>query len=177
MFDLNVKLYFFCLFFLLSFTLQMQWLLHLQPRVWATQASRHFPPHMYWWAQLFIASLTSPITWRKCPVYKWGVNGSSYLPWAAITCCNNLMIDIYLTVSLYLFSWLCFPLLLFPFVFLQNDSEENEPTRHPYVVVVAIDFGTTSSGYAYAFNKEPECIHTMRWDKRVRQRDRVGVYL
>lgn len=46
-----------------------------------------------------------------------------------------------------------------------NDSEENEPTRHPYVVVVAIDFGTTSSGYAYAFNKEPECIHTMRrWE-------------
>ncbi|XP_077095496.1 heat shock 70 kDa protein 12A isoform X4 [Siphateles boraxobius] len=46
-----------------------------------------------------------------------------------------------------------------------NDSEANEPTRHPYVVVVAIDFGTTSSGYAYAFNKEPECIHTMRrWE-------------
>ncbi|KAK2878882.1 hypothetical protein Q8A67_019673 [Cirrhinus molitorella] len=46
-----------------------------------------------------------------------------------------------------------------------KDSEENEPTRHPYVVVVAIDFGTTSSGYAYAFTKEPECIHTMRrWE-------------
>uniref|UniRef100_A0A8C1JY48 Heat shock 70 kDa protein 12A n=1 Tax=Cyprinus carpio TaxID=7962 RepID=A0A8C1JY48_CYPCA len=46
-----------------------------------------------------------------------------------------------------------------------NDSEENETTRHPYVVVVAIDFGTTSSGYAYAFTKEPECIHTMRrWE-------------
>ncbi|KAK7152862.1 hypothetical protein R3I93_010940 [Phoxinus phoxinus] len=46
-----------------------------------------------------------------------------------------------------------------------NDSEENEPTRHPYVVVVAIDFGTTSSGYAYAFKNEPECIHTMRrWE-------------
>ncbi|XP_061693827.1 heat shock 70 kDa protein 12A isoform X4 [Syngnathoides biaculeatus] len=35
----------------------------------------------------------------------------------------------------------------------------------PFVVVVAIDFGTTSSGYAYAFTKEPECIHTMRrWE-------------
>ncbi|RXN29852.1 heat shock 70 kDa 12A-like isoform X2 [Labeo rohita] len=46
-----------------------------------------------------------------------------------------------------------------------KDSEEDEPTRHPYVVVVAIDFGTTSSGYAYAFTKEPECIHTMRrWE-------------
>ncbi|XP_056623863.1 heat shock 70 kDa protein 12A isoform X3 [Triplophysa dalaica] len=46
-----------------------------------------------------------------------------------------------------------------------NDSEDNEPTRHYYMVVVAIDFGTTSSGYAYAFTKEPECIHTMRrWE-------------
>ncbi|XP_067311742.1 heat shock 70 kDa protein 12A isoform X3 [Pseudorasbora parva] len=46
-----------------------------------------------------------------------------------------------------------------------KDSEENEPTRHHFVVVVAIDFGTTSSGYAYAFTKEPECIHTMRrWE-------------
>lgn len=95
-----------------SFFLQMQWLLHLQPRVWATQASRHFPPHMYWWAQLFIASMTSPITWRKCPVCKWGLNGSSYLPWAAITC-NNLMLDIYLTVSLYLFSCLSVSLCFF----------------------------------------------------------------
>ncbi|XP_017207166.1 heat shock 70 kDa protein 12A isoform X3 [Danio rerio] len=46
-----------------------------------------------------------------------------------------------------------------------KDSEENEPPRHHFVVVVAIDFGTTSSGYAYAFTKEPECIHTMRrWE-------------
>ncbi|XP_051502003.1 heat shock 70 kDa protein 12A-like isoform X3 [Myxocyprinus asiaticus] len=46
-----------------------------------------------------------------------------------------------------------------------KDSEQNEPPRHHYVVVVAIDFGTTSSGYAYAFTKEPECIHTMRrWE-------------
>uniref|UniRef100_A0A671KR85 Heat shock 70 kDa protein 12A n=1 Tax=Sinocyclocheilus anshuiensis TaxID=1608454 RepID=A0A671KR85_9TELE len=50
-------------------------------------------------------------------------------------------------------------------ILVSSDSEENEPTRHPYVVVVAIDFGTTSSGYAYAFTKEPECIHTMRrWE-------------
>ncbi|XP_060790778.1 heat shock 70 kDa protein 12A isoform X3 [Neoarius graeffei] len=46
-----------------------------------------------------------------------------------------------------------------------KDSEQNEPTSHSFVVVVAIDFGTTSSGYAYAFTKEPECIHTMRrWE-------------
>ena len=30
-------------------------------------------------------------------------------------------------------------------------------------MVVAIDFGTTSSGYAYSFTKEPECIHVMRY--------------
>ncbi|XP_066528451.1 heat shock 70 kDa protein 12A isoform X3 [Hoplias malabaricus] len=46
-----------------------------------------------------------------------------------------------------------------------KDSEENEPAGHSFIVVVAIDFGTTSSGYAYAFTKEPECIHTMRrWE-------------
>lgn len=43
---------------------------------------------------------------------------------------------------------------------------QNEPEQIPsgpsFVVVVAIDFGTTSSGYAYAFTKEPECIHVMR---------------
>ncbi|XP_026165670.1 heat shock 70 kDa protein 12A isoform X1 [Mastacembelus armatus] len=46
----------------------------------------------------------------------------------------------------------------------QNDTDQvqSEPS---FVVVVAIDFGTTSSGYAYAFTKEPECIHTMRrWE-------------
>ncbi|XP_068423630.1 heat shock 70 kDa protein 12A isoform X2 [Clinocottus analis] len=46
----------------------------------------------------------------------------------------------------------------------QNDSDQ-VPSGPSFVVVVAIDFGTTSSGYAYAFTKEPECIHTMRrWE-------------
>ncbi|XP_058507588.1 heat shock 70 kDa protein 12A isoform X1 [Solea solea] len=46
----------------------------------------------------------------------------------------------------------------------QNDTEQVQ-TQQSFVVVVAIDFGTTSSGYAYAFTKEPECIHTMRrWE-------------
>ncbi|KAK2832677.1 hypothetical protein Q5P01_016566 [Channa striata] len=46
----------------------------------------------------------------------------------------------------------------------QNDTERVQPEQS-FVVVVAIDFGTTSSGYAYAFTKEPECIHTMRrWE-------------
>ncbi|XP_041803817.1 heat shock 70 kDa protein 12A isoform X4 [Chelmon rostratus] len=46
----------------------------------------------------------------------------------------------------------------------QNDTDQ-VPSEPPFVVVVAIDFGTTSSGYAYAFTKEPECIHTMRrWE-------------
>ncbi|XP_061546502.1 heat shock 70 kDa protein 12A isoform X4 [Phycodurus eques] len=47
---------------------------------------------------------------------------------------------------------------------IQNDADQ-VPSGMPFVVVVAIDFGTTSSGYAYAFTKEPECIHTMRrWE-------------
>ncbi|XP_076598913.1 heat shock 70 kDa protein 12A isoform X4 [Chaetodon auriga] len=47
---------------------------------------------------------------------------------------------------------------------IQNDTDQ-VPPEPSFVVVVAIDFGTTSSGYAYAFTKEPECIHTMRrWE-------------
>ncbi|XP_053292498.1 heat shock 70 kDa protein 12A isoform X4 [Pleuronectes platessa] len=46
----------------------------------------------------------------------------------------------------------------------QNETDQVQ-TQLSFVVVVAIDFGTTSSGYAYAFTKEPECIHTMRrWE-------------
>uniref|UniRef100_A0A3Q3B0F2 Heat shock 70 kDa protein 12A n=1 Tax=Kryptolebias marmoratus TaxID=37003 RepID=A0A3Q3B0F2_KRYMA len=46
----------------------------------------------------------------------------------------------------------------------QNDTDQVQ-SGPSFVVVVAIDFGTTSSGYAYAFTKEPECIHTMRrWE-------------
>ncbi|XP_063048346.1 heat shock 70 kDa protein 12A isoform X3 [Engraulis encrasicolus] len=48
---------------------------------------------------------------------------------------------------------------------IQQDSEDKTPAGPSFTVVVAIDFGTTSSGYAYAFSKEPECIHTMRrWE-------------
>ncbi|XP_062319540.1 heat shock 70 kDa protein 12A isoform X1 [Osmerus eperlanus] len=47
----------------------------------------------------------------------------------------------------------------------QNDTDPDAHTGPSFVVVVAIDFGTTSSGYAYAFTNEPECIHTMRrWE-------------
>uniref|UniRef100_A0A8C7DZA8 Heat shock protein 12B n=1 Tax=Oncorhynchus kisutch TaxID=8019 RepID=A0A8C7DZA8_ONCKI len=36
---------------------------------------------------------------------------------------------------------------------------------HPFTVVVAIDFGTTSSGYAFSFTQDPEAIHMMRrWE-------------
>ncbi|XP_039995086.1 heat shock 70 kDa protein 12A isoform X3 [Xiphias gladius] len=46
----------------------------------------------------------------------------------------------------------------------QSDTDQVQ-SQLSFVVVVAIDFGTTSSGYAYAFTKEPECIHTMRrWE-------------
>ncbi|XP_006010284.1 heat shock 70 kDa protein 12B [Latimeria chalumnae] len=35
----------------------------------------------------------------------------------------------------------------------------------PFSVVVAIDFGTTSSGYAFSFTRDPEAIHMMRrWE-------------
>lgn len=44
---------------------------------------------------------------------------------------------------------------------LQNDADP-VPEQQAFLVVVAIDFGTTSSGYAYSFTKEPECIHVMR---------------
>ncbi|XP_039593141.1 heat shock 70 kDa protein 12A isoform X2 [Polypterus senegalus] len=46
-----------------------------------------------------------------------------------------------------------------------KDPEHHVPAQQCFAVVVAIDFGTTSSGYAYSFTKEPECIHIMRrWE-------------
>ncbi|XP_069095367.1 heat shock 70 kDa protein 12A isoform X2 [Pleurodeles waltl] len=46
-----------------------------------------------------------------------------------------------------------------------NDSSAAVDDEPSFQVVVAIDFGTTSSGYAYSFAKEPECIHIMRrWE-------------
>lgn len=49
-----------------------------------------------------------------------------------------------------------------PNLYLQNDADPNVSEQQTFLVVVAIDFGTTSSGYAYSFTKEPECIHVMR---------------
>lgn len=34
----------------------------------------------------------------------------------------------------------------------------------PFSVVVAIDFGTTSSGYAFSFTQDSEAIHMMKWE-------------
>ncbi|XP_059517518.1 heat shock 70 kDa protein 12A isoform X4 [Myotis daubentonii] len=46
-----------------------------------------------------------------------------------------------------------------------NDADSSVSEQQTFLVVVAIDFGTTSSGYAYSFTKEPECIHVMRrWE-------------
>ncbi|XP_069913258.1 heat shock 70 kDa protein 12A isoform X8 [Oryctolagus cuniculus] len=46
-----------------------------------------------------------------------------------------------------------------------NDTDSSVSEQQVFLVVVAIDFGTTSSGYAYSFTKEPECIHVMRrWE-------------
>ncbi|XP_036681575.1 heat shock 70 kDa protein 12B isoform X4 [Balaenoptera musculus] len=43
--------------------------------------------------------------------------------------------------------------------------EARAPQQAPFSVVVAIDFGTTSSGYAFSFASDPEAIHMMRkWE-------------
>lgn len=42
-------------------------------------------------------------------------------------------------------------------------STRPEPDQH--FVVAAIDFGTTYSGYAFAFTRDPDSIHMMRkWE-------------
>lgn len=41
-------------------------------------------------------------------------------------------------------------------------SEARSQQTASFVVVVAIDFGTTSSGYAFSFCSDPEAIHMMR---------------
>ncbi|XP_063313619.1 heat shock 70 kDa protein 12B [Pelobates fuscus] len=44
-------------------------------------------------------------------------------------------------------------------------SEHRAVRTSRFFVVVAIDFGTTSSGYAFSFSKDPEAIHMMRkWE-------------
>ncbi|XP_052002685.1 heat shock 70 kDa protein 12B-like [Xyrauchen texanus] len=44
-------------------------------------------------------------------------------------------------------------------------TELRPRVAHPFSVVVAIDFGTTSSGYAFSFTEDPETIHMMRrWE-------------
>uniref|UniRef100_A0A8C8B4R7 Heat shock protein family A (Hsp70) member 12B n=1 Tax=Otus sunia TaxID=257818 RepID=A0A8C8B4R7_9STRI len=44
-------------------------------------------------------------------------------------------------------------------------SEARSPPPAAFAVVVAIDFGTTSSGYAFSFASDPEAIHMMRkWE-------------
>ncbi|CAH2299278.1 heat shock 70 kDa 12B [Pelobates cultripes] len=44
-------------------------------------------------------------------------------------------------------------------------SEHRAVRTSHFFVVVAIDFGTTSSGYAFSFSKDPEAIHMMRkWE-------------
>ena len=40
--------------------------------------------------------------------------------------------------------------------------EARAPQQASFSVVVAIDFGTTSSGYAFSFASDPEAIHMMR---------------
>ncbi len=43
--------------------------------------------------------------------------------------------------------------------------EKDDTPQQAYYAVVAIDFGTTYSGYAYSFASEPDDIHIMRkWE-------------
>ncbi|KAM9027443.1 heat shock 70 kDa protein 12B isoform 2-T2 [Ara ararauna] len=42
-------------------------------------------------------------------------------------------------------------------------SEAHSQQTASFAVVVAIDFGTTSSGYAFSFSSDPEAIHMMRF--------------
>lgn len=50
---------------------------------------------------------------------------------------------------------------LIPFLAFQR-SEARSQQGPSFSVVVAIDFGTTSSGYAFSFTSDPEAIHMMR---------------
>ena len=47
-----------------------------------------------------------------------------------------------------------------------DSGTSSDPNRHTgHFVVVAIDFGTTFSGYAFSFTRDPESIHMMRkWE-------------
>ncbi|KAI0983717.1 hypothetical protein GJ496_003540 [Pomphorhynchus laevis] len=50
---------------------------------------------------------------------------------------------------------------------LSNNSKYSNilATTSTHLFVVAIDFGTTYSGYAFALTRQPDCIHVMRkWD-------------
>lgn len=60
----------------------------------------------------------------------------------------------------YGFSGIAQPQLI---AFLAFQRSEVRSQQGPsFSVVVAIDFGTTSSGYAFSFTSDPEAIHMMR---------------
>ena len=46
-----------------------------------------------------------------------------------------------------------------------DSGRASGPRTHGHFVVVAIDFGTTYSGYAFSFTRDPDAIHMMRkWE-------------
>lgn len=51
-------------------------------------------------------------------------------------------------------------------------TENIVPLEHPgHFIVVAIDFGTTFSGYAFSFINDPDNIHVMRkWEGKSKPR-------
>ncbi|CAB4058838.1 unnamed protein product [Lepeophtheirus salmonis] len=60
------------------------------------------------------------------------------------------------------------PLIPRPSVLHANTSSfirKNETPQYSHSIVVAIDFGTAYSGYAYSFTRDPENVHIMRkWE-------------
>lgn len=52
------------------------------------------------------------------------------------------------------------PSLTAALVFQRSEARSQQTAS--FAVVVAIDFGTTSSGYAFSFSSDPEAIHMMR---------------
>lgn len=53
----------------------------------------------------------------------------------------------------------------FPLVPSSSATISTKPDPDKHFVVAAIDFGTTYSGYAFAFIRDPDSIHMMRkWE-------------
>lgn len=175
-----INRYIFCLH------LQMQWLIHLQPRAWVIPESHRCPLHTLRWgttaeihtkqdscrfvegfviisycalAEVQISTLFDSLL-NCCP------SVLAFHLWLSVEdiedSCNECVCGGFRPGCPIHYDFLSPKAVKLYIVSLQQNDADQVPSRPSFVVVVAIDFGTTSSGYAYAFTKEPECIHTMR---------------